>query len=258
MIIAGINAVSEALKGNITVEKLYIRKGLFTDKINSIIATAKSKGIRVVFEEKIRIDARSESINNQGVVAETTEFAYSSVEDILNARKSNNDNRLILLLDGIEDPHNLGAILRVADSAAVCGVIIPRHHAVGVNDTVMKASAGAAAHVLVAKVPNINDTIRYLKDEFINVYAADSSGDDIYLSDLTGDVAIVVGGEGEGVHKLTQRLANRIIALPQEGKVNSLNASVATGIILYEALRQRRKNSNEKNDKSKDSNGDLK
>ncbi|MDR2266165.1 MAG: 23S rRNA (guanosine(2251)-2'-O)-methyltransferase RlmB [Christensenellaceae bacterium] len=236
MLITGINAVQEALLSDVTIEKLYIRKGLFSDKVNKIIQKAKEKGVRVIFEEKTRLDPMTHGENNQGVIAETTEFKYTPLEQIID---SSIENKLIIILNGIEDPHNLGAILRVCESAGVTGVIIPERRSASVNDTVLRASAGAALHVPTAKVTNINDVIRLLKNDFVKVYAADTSGDSVYTTDMTGDVAVIIGGENNGVKELSKKLSDKIIGLPQRGKVNSLNASVAAGIIIYESLRQR-------------------
>lgn len=172
----------------------------------------------------------------QKVLAEITDYKYFTLDEIL---AQNEKPHLILLLDGVQDPHNLGAIIRVADCAGATGVVIPRHRSVTVNDTVIKTSAGATAHVKIAKVTNINDTIRELQDRFITVFATDMEGDLIYDANLDGDVAIVIGGEGLGVKALTKKLADGVISLPQLGKINSLNASVAAGIVLYEAVRQR-------------------
>lgn len=236
MIVEGFNAVTEALKSEMTVEKLYVQKGLFGERISRIISEARKKGVRVVFEDVSRLDKLSESKRHQGAIAVATEFKYSLLEDLI---YSNKENKLLLLLDGVEDPANLGAVIRVAECAGADGIIIPKHRGVSVNDTALKTSAGAAAHLPVAKVTNINDAVRALKDAGITVYAADTDGKSLYSADLTGDVAIIIGGEGAGVHSLTKKLADGVVAIPQFGKVNSLNASVAAGIVVYEAVRQR-------------------
>ena len=146
---------------------------------------------------------------------------------------------LFILLDGVEDPHNVGAIIRVADCVGADGIILPRRRNCGVTDTVVKVSCGASSYVKICKVNNINDAIRELKERGVMVFAADMDGDSIYKTNLTGDVAFVIGGEGSGVHALTKKLCDGVVALPQNGKVNSLNASVATGIVVYECIRQK-------------------
>ena len=158
---------------------------------------------------------------------------------MLNIAKSRGEKAFIVILDGIEDPHNLGSILRVAECAGVHGVVIPSRRSADVNETVMRISAGAANHMAVAKVGNINDAIRKLKEEFVNVVCADMGGESIYDVDFDSDVAIVIGSEGFGVKELTAKLCDRTVAIPQRGKVNSLNASVACGIVCYEVVRQR-------------------
>lgn len=239
MQIEGYNPVSEALEAGVTVEKLYVEKGNFSDRANRLIAVAKQKNVRVIFEEKTRLDAMSVTEKHQGVIAVATEFVYTPLEDILSQNKEKGKPLLLVILDGVEDPHNLGAVIRVADSAGADGVVIPKHRGTSVTDTVVKTSAGASSHVPVAKVTNINDAIRLLKDEGVFVLAADMDGASVYQTDLTGNIALIIGGEGAGVHALTKKLADGVISLPQLGKVNSLNASVAAGVLLYEAVRQR-------------------
>ncbi len=238
MIIEGKNPVKEALVGGVTISKLYIQKNHHdTDKI---INLAKEKGVRFSIVEKSVLDKMSESGGrHQGLIAVSESFKYSSIEDIINAAREKNESLLLLILDGIEDPHNLGSIMRVAECAGVHGIVIPKRRSVSVNDTVVKVSSGASSHVKVAQVTNINDTIRALKDDFVNVYCTDMNGDNIYESRLEGDVAIVIGSEGFGVKSLTRKLCDKALSIPQYGKINSLNASVATGIVVYEVVRQR-------------------
>lgn len=239
MIIEGKNAVYEALKSETTIEKLYIEKGNFAKELNRIIAVAREQGIKISFEKSETLEKLSPSGRHQGVIATTTEYKYFELEDIVEEAKAKGEDMLFIILDGVEDPHNLGAVIRVADCAGATGVIVPKHRGVGVTDTVVKVSAGASAHVKVAKVTNTNDAIRYLKDQGVFVFAADMDGESIYRTNLTGNIALVIGGEGSGVHSLTRKLSDGIISLPLFGKVNSLNASVATGIVVYEAIRQR-------------------
>lgn len=239
MKIEGKNAVTEALKSqSLTVEKLIVQKGNKDFFINRIVDLAKSKNVAVQFlDEKAFLLSAGE--NSRGVVAFTTDFKYSEVEDILASAKEKGKPHFILILDGIEDPHNLGSIIRVAECSGVDGIIIPKRRSASVNETVLKISSGAAAHMSIARVENINNTIRDLKDSFINIYALETGGKPVYGFDLKNDLALVVGGEGGGVHKLTKELCDGIITLPMFGSVNSLNASVACGVAVYEVVRQR-------------------
>ncbi len=239
MIIEGKNAVSEALSAETTIEKLYVEKGNFAKEINRIIAKAREAGIKIAFEKTETLDKLSPSGRHQGVIATTTEYKYFDLEDMVARAKANSEDMLFIILDGVEDPHNLGAVIRVADCAGATGVIVPKHRGTGVTDTVIRVSAGASQHVKVAKVTNVNDAIRYLKEQGVFVFAADMDGQSIYRTNLKGNIALVIGGEGSGVHSLTRKLCDGIISLPLFGKVNSLNASVATGAVIYEAIRQR-------------------
>ncbi len=238
MIIEGINAVTEALNGSMTIEKVYVAKNSQNPRISRIVAIAKKNRLQVVYEDMSRLDKISKSNNHQGAMAVATEFEYTDIEDILDKPRDN--PLLLVLLDGIEDPHNVGAVIRVVDSVGGDGIVLPRHRSASITDTVIRTSAGAISHVPVAKVTNINDVIRDLVDRGITVLSADMGGNSVYQTDLTGDTAIVIGGEGSGVHTLTKKLSSGIISLPQLGAVNSLNASVATGVMLYEAIRQRK------------------
>jgi len=238
MLIEGRNAIKEALNSETTIEKILIAKGSDDNSLKMIVAIAKKKGVRVDFAERKVLDRLSETGKHQGVIGYTTEFKYCDLDDILAESK---EPKLILLLDGIEDPHNLGSIIRVAECHGADGVVIPKMRSASVNETVIRASAGATNHVKVAKVTNLNDAIRRLKDEFIKVVALDMQGVKISDSRLDGDLAIVVGSEGKGVSALTEKLCDEVISIPMFGQVSSLNASVAAGIALYECLRQRTK-----------------
>ena len=237
MKIEGKNAVRECINANKTIEKVLIQNG---SQNREIIDLAKSRGIKVQFVNKSALDDFSETKKHQGVIAIATDFKYSSVEDILNLAKNKNEDAFILILDGVEDPHNLGSVLRVAECAGVHGVIIPKDRAVGVTETVVKVSAGATERVKIAKVTNLNRTIEELKQKNIFVYCADMDGAPMTKTNLTGNIALVVGSEGFGVSKLTRKLADGIISIPMFGKINSLNASVSAGIVVYEAIRQRK------------------
>lgn len=240
MIIYGRNPVKEAYRAGKTIEKLYLPKGAPDPVLSPIYKMAKEKRTVISYVDKFTMDKLSEGGNHQGVLAQITDFDYSSVEDILALAKEKDEDLLIVLLDGITDPHNLGAIVRSAECFGAHGIVIPKHRSVSVNDTVVKVASGATEHMLIAKVTNINDTIRMLKEHNVWVYATDFDGKAPKLTNLTGNVAIVIGSEGEGIHKLTKELCDDTLTIPEYGKINSLNASVATGIILYEAVRQRR------------------
>lgn len=237
MNIEGRNAVSEALKADTTFESLLVEKGMQ----HSIVATARSKGIKIQFVDKSVLDKISVTKKHQGFIGKITDFEYCEVEDILNLAKQRGEDAFVVILDGVEDPHNLGSILRVCECAGVHGVIIPKNRAVGVNETVIKTSAGAAQHMLVSRVSNLSNVVADLKRAGLWVYAADMDGQDIYTTDLKGKICLVVGGEGKGVGKLLKENCDGVVALPLKGKVNSLNASVACGVVVYEALRQRLK-----------------
>ena len=239
MIIEGKNAVYEAIRSGVTIEKILVDKDNKSHAIYELAKECRSSKLTVQTVDKGALD-RLGSGRHQGILAVATEFKYSDMDDILKKTEKNSDKGLlIVILDGVEDPHNMGAIIRVAECAGADGIIIPKRRNCGVTDTAVKVSCGASNYVKVAKVPNINDAIRELKERGITVFAADMDGDSIYRTNLTGDVAFVIGGEGSGVHALTKKLCDGVVALPQNGKINSLNASVATGIVLYECVRQK-------------------
>ncbi|MDR0855943.1 MAG: 23S rRNA (guanosine(2251)-2'-O)-methyltransferase RlmB [Clostridiales bacterium] len=240
MKISGKHAVAEAIASGRTIDRLVVQKGLKDGISQRIIDDAKSRGILIRFMDEAALTREAASDRHQGFVAELTDFSYCTLEDIFAYAASLNQPPFIVLLDGVEDPHNLGSILRVAECAGVHGVVIPNRRSVSVNDTVVRVSAGAAAHVKVAKVPSLNDAIRTLKERNVFVFAAEANGAPIYQTNLKGAVALVIGGEDSGVKRLTQQLCDGVVALPMYGKVNSLNASVACGVVLYEVLRQRR------------------
>ncbi len=238
MKIYGRNAVSEAIKSGNTIDRLVAAKGQKDVGAQRIIDDAKSRGIKVFFYDKEVLDRETGGKKHQGFVAEVTDFKYCELDDILAYAEEKGEEPFVFILDGVEDPHNLGSILRVAECTGAHGVVIPRHRSVSVNDTVVKVSAGAAEHIRVAKVTNVNDAIDELKAKNVWVYAADMDGDDIYKTKLTGAVAFVIGGEGNGVKRLTREKCDGVVALPMRGKVNSLNASVAAGVVAYEYIRQ--------------------
>ncbi len=235
MKIEGRNAVIEALNSGATIDKLYVKQGAFDKVLQKIIDLARNGNVPIKFVNNDAIDKMSDTKHHQGVIAFTTEFKYSTVEDILNEKPV----PFILILDGIEDPHNLGSIIRVADCMGVSGIIIGKNRCCSVNETVIKVSAGATSYVKIAKVTNINTEIERLKEKNIWVYACELGGDDLTKANLKGAIAIVIGSEGRGVSHLTKKLCDGIVTIPQKGNVNSLNASVATGIVLYETMKQR-------------------
>lgn len=237
MNIEGKNPVKEALDSDAEISKLCISKT--AHDLQFIVDIARKKNIRVDFVDKAYLDRISESKRHQGVIAVSKAFEYCSVDDILNYAEAKSEKLFLIILDGIEDPHNLGSIIRVAECAGAHGIVIPSRRSVDVNATVLRTSAGAANHMRIANVTNINDTIRALKEDFVNVYCADMDGKSIYESHLDEDTAIVIGSEGFGVKQLTAKLCDSALSIPQFGKVNSLNASVACGIICYEVVRQR-------------------
>lgn len=237
MIIEGRNAVMEALRGDVTIEKVLVLKDGAGRGAYEVASECRKRKIPVQQVEKSALDRLSVSGRHQGLIAVCTEFKYSEIEELL--ENKGEKGALIVILDGVEDPHNVGAVIRVAECAGASGIIIPKRRGCGVTDTAVKVSCGAAGYVKVAKVGNINDAIRFLQENYVRVFAADMDGDDIYKTDLTGDVAFVIGGEGHGVHALTKKLCDGVVALPQNGKINSLNASVAAGITVYECLRQK-------------------
>lgn len=241
MKVEGRNAVRELiLNGNTTIDKVIVQNNLHDSVISEIVDLMKQKKIRFQFVPVNVLNNDSVTKHHQGVIAYTSEFKYSTTEDILNLAKEKNEDPFILILDGIEDPHNLGSILRVCECLGVHGVIIEKTRACQVNETVIKTSVGATSYVKVARVANINNEIEKLKKQNIWVYACELGGDDLTKSNLTGGVAIVIGSEGRGTGKLTLKLCDGIVTIPQYGKINSLNASVATGIVLYEVSRQRK------------------
>lgn len=240
-IIIGRNPVLEAIKSGRTIEKLLIKKGGYEGSMVPLIKKAKENRIIIQETEKRRLDALAEGGSHQGVVAYVSDFKYCTAGDILDYAAQKGEAPFIVLCDKITDPHNLGAIIRTAECAGVHGIIIPKRGSVGVNETVEKTSAGAAEHMLVAKVTNLAAEIDILKEKGVWFAAADMDGREMYKTDLTGALGIVIGNEGSGVSRLVKEKCDFIASIPMKGKINSLNASVAGGILMYEALRQRMK-----------------
>lgn len=239
MIIYGRNPVREAFRSGKTVEKLYLVKGEPDMQLSQIFGLAKDRKIPVSYIGHRAMEQIAGGGNHQGVAAQITDFEYCSVDDIIALAEERGEKLLIVLLDGITDPHNLGAIIRSAECFGAHGIVIPKHRSVSVNDTVVKVASGATEHMLVAKVTNINDTIRELKERNVWVYACAFDGNPPKCADFKDNTAIVVGSEGDGIKRLTKELCDDTVTIPEFGKINSLNASVAAGVVLYEAARQR-------------------
>ena len=239
--VAGRNAVMEVLKGSRSVNKLMIANGSTEGSIKEIIAVAKEKGVNIQYWDRSKLDSIARGIRHQGVLAQVAPVQYAELEDILQVAKDRNEPPFIVLLDELEDPHNLGAILRTADAAGVHGVLIPKHRSCPLSATVAKTSAGAVEHVPVARVGNLVQTIKKLKQEGLWVAAADMDGKDYYDTDLTGPLLLIIGSEGQGVGRLVKEQCDFVVRIPMVGKINSLNASVAGSILMYEAMKQRHK-----------------
>ena len=236
----GRNAVIELLNSNRDINKIFIQNGEKHGSINKIISMAKEKKIIINKVDKIKMDNISETKKHQGVIAIVAPYNYSTVDDIINYAKNKNEEPFILILDGIEDVHNLGSIIRTAETAGVHGIIIPKRRAASVNATVAKTSAGAIEYMKIARVNNLNDTIKKLKEEGLWIIGTEMNAKTKYYNqDLKGPIAIVIGNEGTGISSLVKKNCDILINIPMKGKINSLNASVSTGIILYEALKQR-------------------
>lgn len=241
-IIAGRNAVMEAIKGNRTIEALYIATGQTEGSINAIKKLAKEKKLVIKEVDKKKLDSLSGGAVHQGVVALVTPYKYCKVSEIIKYAKDKGEAPFIVILDELEDPHNLGSIIRTAELCGVHGIIIPKRRNVGITTTVYKASVGAIEHVMVSKVTNINSTIDELKEQGIWVYGADIAGDEYsYEVDFSGPCALIIGSEGRGISKLTLKKCDKLVKIPMVGKINSLNASVAGGIMMYEVLKGRLK-----------------
>ena len=232
----GRNAVLELLKTDKTVEKILMEKGA-QGTLGKIFAEARKKNIRVQFVDRAALDRESESGRHQGVIAFTTAYEYFDLEDLI--APAEQKDSLIVLCDGVEDVHNLGSILRVAECAGADGVVIPSVKGASVTEAVIRISAGAAEHIKCAKVVSLNRAVEQLQDAGYWVYALEAGGESIYQKDLFGKVALIVGGEDSGVKRLTREKCDGVLSIPLFGKVNSLNASVALGIAVYEVVRAR-------------------
>ena len=237
--IEGRNAVIEAFRSGKTIDKLYVLDGCKDGPVMTIIREAKKTDTIIRYVDREILDRLSKTGHHQGVVANAAAYDYAEVEDILNAAREKGEPPFVFILDGIEDPHNLGAIIRTANLAGAHGVIIPKRRAVGLTATVAKTSAGALNYTPVAKVTNLSATIEELKKEGLWFVCADMGGETMYNLNLTGPVGLVIGNEGEGVSRLVKEKCDYVASIPMKGNIDSLNASVAAGVLAYEIVRQR-------------------
>ena len=237
--IEGRNAVIEAFRSGKTIDKLYVLDGCKDGPVMTIIREAKKHDTIIRYTEKELLDKMSKTGHHQGVIANAAAYEYAEVQDILDAAKAKGEAPFIFVLDGIEDPHNLGAIIRTANLCGAHGVIIPKRRAVGLTATVAKTSAGALNYTPVAKVTNLSTTIEELKKEGLWFVCADMGGDTMYKVNLKGPIGLVIGNEGEGVSRLVKEKCDFTASIPMHGNIDSLNASVAAGVLAYEIVRQR-------------------
>ena len=239
LVIEGRNPVLEAFRAEKTIDKLFILDGSQDGPVKSILREAKKTDCIIQFVPKERLDQMSESKKHQGVIALAAAYEYAQVDEILELAKKKGEAPFLILLDNIEDPHNLGAIIRTANVVGAHGIIIPKRRAAGLTSTVAKTSAGAINYTPVAKVTNLTKTIKELKDKGMWFVCADMAGKSMYEIDMKGPIGLVIGNEGEGVSKLVKETCDFAASIPMKGDIDSLNASVATGVLAYEIARQR-------------------
>ena len=237
-VIEGRNAVIEAFRAGKTIDKLFVLEHCKEGSMNTVLREAKKQGTVINYVKRERLDQMSETGKHQGVIAYIAAYEYGSVEDILKKAEDKGEQPFVIILDDIEDPHNLGAIIRTANLAGAHGVIIPKHRASGLTATVVKASAGAINYTPVAKVTNISKTIEELKEKGLWFVCADMDGTTMYDLDLKGPIGLVIGNEGKGVSRLVKEKCDFLVSVPIKGKIDSLNASVAAAIIMFEKNRQ--------------------
>ena len=239
-VIEGRNAVTEALRTGTVIDKIFILKGETDSSLGHIASTARARGIVVVDADKRKLDRMSVTHAHQGVIALCAVREYASVDDILAAAREKGEAPLIVVCDELSDPHNLGAVIRTAEAAGAHGVIIPKRRSAGLTAVVAKTSAGAVSHIPVARVPNITALLKQLKEEGVWIFGAAMNGTtSLYSADLKGPAAIVIGSEGDGMSRLVREQCDFLVSIPMRGQVNSLNASAAAAVVLYEAVRQR-------------------
>ena len=239
-IIEGRNAVIEALRAGVTIDKIFIMKGETDATLGHIASTAREAGIVVVDADRRTLDGMSRTHSHQGVIAQAAVREYASVDDILNAAREKGENPLIVVCDELSDPHNLGAVIRTAECAGAHGVVIPKRRSAGLTAVVAKTSAGAVSHLPVARVANLPSLLKDLKKEGLWIFGTAADGTtSLYDADLKGPAVIVIGSEGDGMGRLVTENCDFLVSIPMKGKINSLNASAAAAILLYEAVRQR-------------------
>ena len=239
-VIEGRNAVTEAIRAGVAIDKIYLLKGEGDSALGHIASAAREQGVVVVNTDRRKLDAMSRTHAHQGVIALAAVREYASVDDILAAAQAKNEPPLIVVCDELSDPHNLGAVIRTADAAGAHGVIIPKRRSAGLTAVVGKTSAGAVAHVPVARVPNLPALLKELKEAGVWGFGTAAEGTStLYQADLKGPAAIVIGSEGDGMGRLVRENCDFIVSIPMRGKINSLNASAAAAVLLYEAVRQR-------------------
>ncbi|MBP5265971.1 MAG: 23S rRNA (guanosine(2251)-2'-O)-methyltransferase RlmB [Lachnospiraceae bacterium] len=238
-VIEGRNVVLEALRSGQTIDKIFVLDGCMDGPVRTIVRDAKKQNILINFVKKERLDQMSETGKHQGVIAYIAAYDYATVDDIMNLAKEKGEDPFVILLDEIEDPHNLGAIIRTANQAGAHGVIIPKHRAAGLTATVARASAGAINYTPVAKVTNMSATIEALKEMGMWFVCADMGGTRMYDLNLKGPIGLVIGNEGKGISPLVKKNCDMVASIPMKGDIDSLNASVACGILAYEIVRQR-------------------
>ncbi len=239
-LIIGRNAVAELLRADREIDTLFVSRGEKAGSIGKLIAECREKGVVIKEVDKKKLDFMCSHSNHQGIIAECASHEYSTIEDILQDAENRNEDPFIVICDGIEDPHNLGAIIRTAEAAGAHGIIIPKRHSASLNYTVGKTSAGALEYMKVARVSNLASTIESLKEKGIWIYVADMDGRDIKDVDFSGPLALVIGAEGDGVGRLVKEKSDFIVSLNMKGRLNSLNASVAAGILMYEISYRRK------------------
>ena len=238
--IEGRNAVIEAFRAGKTIDRLYVQEGVKDGPVQTVLREAKKQKVNVDFVTRERLNQLSSTGRHQGVIAIAASYSYAEVEDILKKAREKNEDPFIILLDGIEDPYNLGAVIRTANQAGAHGIIIPRNRAVGLTASVARTSAGALNYTPVAKVTNLQRTMEELKKQGIWFVCADMGGTEMYDLNLTGPIGLVIGNEGKGVSDLVKKSCDFVASIPMKGEIDSLNASVAAGILAYEIVRQRR------------------
>ena len=238
MKIEGKNAVSELIKTDKTIDKILVQNGMRDEYTRNFVKEAVKRGIKVQYVDKAILDKETETRRHQGFIAYVSDYRYADFDELVNTLADKPDAFLVVL-DGVEDPHNLGSVIRVAECAGADGLVIGKRRSASVNETVMRISEGSANHLKIARVTNINSAIDKIKQAGVWTYACELGGSDIYKSDLTGKLCLVIGGEDTGVNRLTKEKCDAVVTIPMFGKVNSLNASVACGVAVFEAVRQR-------------------